>query len=57
MQQKIFFGACLFFVIAFLADLPAILSISIISFPAIALLGGNFAQKWQDFKSNKAYDQ
>jgi O-antigen ligase len=55
MQQKIFFGACLFFVIAFLADLPAILSISIISFPAIALLGGNFAQKWQDFKSNKAY--
>lgn len=55
MQQKIFFGACLFFVLAFLSDLPAILTISIISFPVIALLDGNFKQKWQDFKSNKAY--
>lgn len=55
MQQKIFFFACLFFVIAFLADLPAVLTISIISFPVIALLDGNFKQKWVDFKSNKAY--
>ncbi len=55
MQQKLFFGASLFFVIAFLSNLPAVLTISIISFPVIALLGGNYREKWQNFKSNKAY--
>lgn len=57
--QKTFFIFCIVFIVAFLASSPAVLTISLVSFLALAIYDGylnkDFNAKWQNFISNKSY--
>ncbi|MFK7946684.1 MAG: O-antigen ligase family protein [Saprospiraceae bacterium] len=58
-MQKIFFILCIAFIISFLSSSPALLTISLVSFFALAVYDGffnkDFKTKWQNFISNKSY--
>ena len=54
-MTKYFFLLCFVFIVAFLSNLPAFLSIVIFSFLVLTFANGNLKEKWSQFIKNKNY--